>query len=345
MTVPGKKEKSMKRVKVNILDTAGYGNLATAAVKAARGKHNRPDVRSFFARFDENLNQLRKDILTGNAPYGAYNRFTIYDPKKRIIHAACFEDRVLHHALINYVGPVLERAMVPCTFACRPGKGPLEASQWVQNCTRRFPWYVKVDIKSYFNSIDHNLLKKILERRIKGKEVQKLIAEIIETSRESPGKGLPIGSLTSQHFANYYLDGLDRFIMEEFRCPAYARYMDDMIWWCPDRKTAKTMLKTVKEWVCENRLLQLKENHQINRSSRGITFCGYRILPGMIRLTGRRCKRYTIIRNKWEKAYLAGLIDERQLQSAYASVYAGTVHADAREWRKQQLQKYPPIEL
>jgi retron-type reverse transcriptase len=345
MKVPAKKEKSMKRVKVNILDIAGYVNLANAAVKAARGKHDRSDVRGFFARCDENLNRLRKDILAGNAPYGVYNRFTIYDPKKRTIHAACFEDRVLHHALINYVGPVLERAMVPCTFACRPGKGPLEASQWVQYCTRRFPWYVKMDIKSYFNSIHHNRLIRILERRIKGKEVHKLISRIIESYRESPGRGLPIGSLTSQHFANYYLDGLDRFIMEDLRCHAYARYMDDMIWWCRERQTAKKTLKTVKEWVCKNRLLDLKENPQINRSSRGVTFCGYRIFPGMIRLTGRRRKRYTIKKNQWEKAYLNGLIDERQLQSAYASVYAGTVHADAGEWRKQQLQKYPTIEL
>lgn len=335
----------MKRVRVNILDIAGYNNLAPAAVKAARGKHNRPDVRCFFKYFDENLNQLRKDILAGNAPYGRYNCFTIYDPKKRTIHAACFEDRVLHHALINYVGPVLERSMVPCTFACRPGKGPLQASKWVQHCTRRFPWYVKTDIKSYFNSIDHNLLKKILGRSVKGEEVQKLIGQIIDSYRDSPGKGLPIGSLTSQHFANYYLDGLDRFIMEELRCCAYARYMDDMIWWCPDRQTAKTTLTIVKEWVSRDRLLDLKENDQINRSSRGVTFCGYRILPGMMRLSRRRCKRYTIKRNRWEKAYLDGLIDERQLQSAYASVYAGTVHADAREWRKEQLRKYPPIEL
>lgn len=335
----------MKRVRVSIIDTAGYDNLVLAAVKAARGKHQRPDVRCFFKHLDRNLNQLRKDILAGIAPYGQYRRFTIYDPKKRTIHAACFEDRVLHHALINHVGPVLERAMVHCTFACRPGKGPLAASQWVQHCTRRFPWYVKTDIRSYFDSIDHTLLKEILDRRIKGKEVQALISRIIDSYRLSPGKGLPIGSLTSQHFANYYLDGLDRFVMEELRCCAYTRYMDDIIWWCRDRQTAKTTLKTVKEWVSNNRLLNLKENWQINRSNRGLTCCGYRILPGTMRLSRRRCKRYTMIKNRWEKAYLEGLIDEQQLQSAYASIYAGAIHADSWEWRKQQLRKYPSIEL
>ena len=335
----------MKPVRVNIRDTADYDNLVDAAVKAARGKRMRPDVRCFFKHFEKNINNLRKDILEGNAPYGYYKCFTIYDPKKRTIHAACFEDRVLHHALINDVGPILERAMVPCTFACRPGKGPLAASKWVQHCIRRFPRYVKVDIRRYFDSIDHTLLNKILKRRLKGEEVQKLIGQIIASYWESPGKGLPIGSLTSQHFANYYLDGLDRFIMEELRCCAYTRYMDDMIWWCSDRQTAKTTLAMVKEWVSKNRLLDLKENCQINKSIRGVTFCGYRILPGMMRLSRRRCRRYTVKRNRWENAYLAGLIDEGKLQSAYTSVYAGTVHADSREWRKEQLRKYPPIVL
>jgi RNA-directed DNA polymerase len=118
-----------------------------------------------------------------------------------------------------------------------------------------------------------------------------------------------------------------------------------MIWWCQDRQKAKTMLIIVKEWVLRNRLLVLRENSQINRSSRGVTFCGYRILPGTMKLNRRRCKRYTIKRKYLEKVYLSGLIDDRQLQTAYASIYASTVHADAREWRKQQLRKYPPIEV
>jgi retron-type reverse transcriptase len=149
----------MKPVRVNIRDTADYDNLVDAAVKASRGKRLRPDVRCFFEHFEKNINNLRRDILEGNAPYGYYKCFTIYDPKKRTIHAACFEDRVLHHALINDVGSILERAMVPSTFACRPGKGPLAASRWVQYCIRRFPWYVKVDIRRYFDSIDHTLLR------------------------------------------------------------------------------------------------------------------------------------------------------------------------------------------
>jgi RNA-directed DNA polymerase len=141
------------------------------------------------------------------------------------------------------------------------------------------------------------------------------------------------------------LDGLDRFIMAELRCSAYARYMDDVIWWCTDRKKAIKTLKMVKEWIAGQRLLDVKDNCQINRSGCGVTFCGFRILPGMMRLSRRRRKRYTILRNRWEKAYREGLIDEQQLQSVYASLYAGTVHADSREWRKQQLCKYPSIEL
>ena len=335
----------MKRAKINILDTAAFDNLGMAAVKAARAKRLRPDVEYFFADFDRNLQTLRRDIVAGNAPYGHYKRFTIYDPKKRTIHAACFPDRVLHHALMNFVGPVLEKAMLPFSFACRPGKGPLAAIKWVQRCIRRFPWYVKVDVRSYFDSIDHGILKEILNRRVKGKQVRQLISRIIDNYRDKPGKGLPIGSLTSQHFANYYLDGLDRFIMEELRCCAYARYMDDIIWWNADRRSAKESLKAVEDWLSKKRLLNLHEKRQINRSSRGVTFCGSRVFPGAIRLSKRRRKSYSDKRRQWEKAYLKGLIDERQLQSAYASLYAGTVHADSREWRKKELRMNPTIDV
>jgi retron-type reverse transcriptase len=335
----------MKRVRIDLSDVAAYDNLVSAVLKAASGKRGRRYVQTFLDRLDTNIETLRKDILEEKTPLGIYFRFTIFDPKKRTIHAACFQDRVLHHASINYAGPILDRALAPSTFACRPGKGPLAAVKWVQHCMRRFPWYVKVDIKRYFDSIDHAVLHDLLKRRLKGDGFLKLLGRIIQSYRTKPGKGLPIGSLTSQHFANYYLDGPDRFILEHPSVCAHARYMDDTIWWCADRMTAKRTVMEVKEWLKRHRLLELKENVQVNRSLSGVTFCGFRVLPRSVRLTKRRRGQYSEKRKSWETAYQAGRIDALELQSAYASVYAITSHADSGQWRRQELLMRPCPEV
>ena len=269
-------------------------------------------------------------------------RFVIFDPKKRIIHAPCFNDRVFHHAVMNFIGPVLDRAMIEYSFACRKGKGVHAAAKQVQKNIRRYSWYVKIDILNYFESIDHHLLFQMLQRKIKGREVLNITKQIIAGYNTSPEKGLPIGTLPSQHFANYFLDKLDRYIIEKLHVNSYVRYMDDIIWWCNDKKDSKAILKNVIEYIEKNLMLEVKKNViQINKSTKGVTYCGFRIFPGKIRLTPRKQKRYTAMRNKWENAYRSGLINKIKLQSAYDSVNAITLHADSIEWKKQQLIRYP----
>jgi RNA-directed DNA polymerase len=200
----------MKRLHISLADIAAYDNLVLAVWKAAQGKRTRPEVAHFLAHLDSNLQQLASDIIEGNAPYGRYRQFYIHDPKLRLIHAACFEDRVLQHALMNLAEPVFERTLASSSYACRPNKGVHKAVYQVQKNLQCLPWYVKVDIHHYFPSIDHNILIEILAKRFKGREILDLLKRIIDSYEAQPGKGLPIGSLTSQHFANYYLDGADR---------------------------------------------------------------------------------------------------------------------------------------
>ncbi len=332
----------MKRTKINIEDVASFANLTDAAVKAARRKRLRTDVINFFENFEKNLIELRSNILHGLVTNGRLKKIIIFDPKKRTIHAPCFKDRVMHHALMNFAGPVLDNAMTDSSFACRPGKGVHAAMKQVQKNIRRYPWYVKIDIKSYFDSIDHYRLLEKLKRRLKGHDVLKLIEKIVFSYNTIPGNGLPIGALPSQHFANYYLDSLDRYIMEGLHADAHVRYMDDIIWWCDSRERAKHTLAGVIEYVEEKLLLDVKMPVvQINRSKSGVTYCGFRILPGKIKLFRRKCRRYTAMRSKWENAYMSGFIDKNKLQSAYASVYSITAHTHSSEWRKKQLHRYP----
>ncbi len=332
----------MKRVKIEIDDVASFPNLIEAATKAASGKRGRSDVIRFFRDFEKNLNELRKNILESNVSCENLKEFTIFDPKERIIHAPCFNDRVLHHAIMNFAGPVLDRAMVDSSFACRIGKGVHAAIRQAQKNIRRFAWHVKIDIKSYFDSIDHNLLFGMLKRRLKGDEALGLIWKIIDGYNICNGKGLPIGALPSQHFANYYLDSLDRFIMEKLRARAHIRYMDDILWWCDSREEAKSALAGVRRHAEEKLLLRIKKSSiQISRSSGGVAYCGFRILPGKIKLSMRKCRGYKAHRKKWENAYKAGFIDSAKLQAAYASVYAITAGADSGQWRREQLRRHP----
>ncbi|MCJ7600222.1 MAG: reverse transcriptase/maturase family protein [Desulfobulbaceae bacterium] len=322
---------------------ADYANFALAAWKAGRGKRLRDDVRAFFADFDASVNGLARDLLRCWAPRGLYKEFTITDPKKRLIHAACFADRVLHHALINLIGPVLERAMVGTSFACRPGKGPVAAARQVQKNIRRFPWYVKIDIAGYFPAIDHEILFSLLQRRLKGRGILELLRRIIDSYSSAPGKGLPIGSLTSQHFANYYLDGLDRYLTEQLKARGYVRYMDDIIWWCNSREEARKTLGLAEQFVEKQRNLRVKDGAQINQGRRGVSFCGFRILPGVMRISRRRRRLYQQRRKMWEQEYIAGRINGVELQARYAAVHAIVANGDSTAWRRENLRRHPAI--
>ena len=127
----------MKRIKINLDDIAELSNLTLAFIKAAKGKRHRQQVIDFMKQGESNLNQLGLDIRHGNLPYGRFREFTIYDPKQRVIHAACFEDRIFHHAVMNLAGPTLEKAMLPTSFACRPEMGVHRAAESVQQSIRR----------------------------------------------------------------------------------------------------------------------------------------------------------------------------------------------------------------
>ena len=333
----------MKRKKIELQDIASWDNLQLALFKAAKGKRSRSVVTNFFCRFEQRIAQLQHDILTENVPYGSYRPFVIHDPKRRIIHAASFADRILHHAIINLAEPVFEQSLVNSSYACRPGKGVHSAVKRVQQHLQRYPWYVQVDVEHYFPAIDHVRLIVLLFRRFKGVPFLRLLERIVDSYHASPGKGLPIGSLTSQHFANYYLDSADRFLQNHPAVCAQIRYMDDIVWWCRDKAIALHVLHEFEEYIREICLLKLKPSMQINRSQQGITYCGFRILPGTIRLTIRKQRRYRLLRHYYESAWQQRRISDSGLQAAYDSILAATLPAQSKTWRQRDLQLHPTL--
>jgi RNA-directed DNA polymerase len=333
----------MHRQRIELDEIAAWDNLQLATWKAAQGKRTRPDVASFTAGLDERLAQLNADILAERVPYGQYRAFVIHDPKQRLIHAACFEDRVLHHAIMNLAEPVFEKSLVATTYACRPGKGVHLAVAQVQKNLQRYPWFVQVDVNGYFPSIDQERLLDLLSRRFKGAGFMQLLRRIVESYQAIPGKGLPIGSLTSQHFANYYLDGADRFLLGHPAICAHVRYMDDIVWWCKDKNSARLVLAELSSYLSEDCKLSLKPNPQINRSTRGLTYCGFRIFPCTIRLTNRKQRRYRLLRRRYEAAWEQSNITDRELQSAYDAILAAALPAKSQSWRQRDLQLHPSV--
>jgi len=223
-----------------------FANLLLAAHKAAVGKREQPNVMLFFDRLEENLWRLQEELQTQTYQPGEYSTFQIYESKPRMISAASFRDRVVHHALINVIGPLFERSFIFDSYANRLGKGTHRAIRRYQHFLRDYRYALKCDIKKYFPSIDLEILKIILRRRLADSQILWLIDAIIDGSNPQeavidyfPGddlftpierrKGLPIGNLTSQFFANLYLNPLDHFIKKILRCCAYLRYVDDFV--------------------------------------------------------------------------------------------------------------------
>lgn len=331
----------MRRSRVGLAAIADWHNLAAAFWRAARGKGQREEVRRFRANLNGELARLRESLLDGSVEVGRMRSFHIRDPKHRTIHAPCFRERVLHHAVMAHVGPVLDRALVDDTYACRAGKGALAAASRAQHHLRRWPWYAQIDIRSYFASIDHAILLALLERRFKDQGLLALLARIVESHRAEPGRGLPIGALTSQHFANHYLAGLDRLLLEGCRVRGLVRYMDDLVWWSDDKTAVRDALAQARAYAEDRLKLTVKTPVQIGRSHAGLLFCGYRVLPGRLLLSRRRKRRYAECRRHGENACAAGRIDARALQAGYAAALAITARADAAAWRREQLRRHP----
>ena len=329
-------------VRLDLADLAAWDNLEAALWAAARHKRSRADVAAFLDACPGALSCVRTALLAGRLPDGRGRCFAIHDPKPRLIHAAPFADRVAHHALIRLLEPRLEQALVPTSFACRPGRGVHAALLHARSCAQRWPWYLKLDVRHYFPAIPHDRLLALLARRFKG-SVLLLMQRILEAHADAPGRGLPIGALTSQHFANQYLGEADRFALGRSECRAHLRYMDDLVLWCQSRAEGRALHRAMIDFCAEELGLELKPP-VLMRSAAGLGLCGMRVYPGTIKLGRRRQRSWRKRRRDWEGRWRRGEIDAGALQRAYASLYALTLPADSLGFRRADLARCPAPE-
>lgn len=273
-------------------------NLELAFWKAQRRKLARADVQEFRENLSENLTRLREELLSGNITFGNYRYFTIYDPKERVICAADFRERVLHHAIINVCEPVFEKYQIFDSFACRKGKGLDACLMRTREFCRKYRWFLKADVHKFFDSVDHDVLLRLLSRRFKDGRLIDLFSKIIESYETRPGKGLPIGNLTSQYFANLYLGFADHLIKDAWRVPAYVRYMDDFVLFFDEKERAKGAGAQISELFSRELKLELNA-FQLNRTACGLPFLSYRIFGSGLRLSQKAKRRF---RRKIEEA-------------------------------------------
>ncbi|NOT60534.1 MAG: RNA-dependent DNA polymerase [Acidobacteria bacterium] len=316
-----------------------FANLLSAAHRALRGhQKNLAGARLVF-HLEPELLALQAELRDGTYQPRPYRVFEIYEPKRRMICAADLRDRVVHHALCHVIGPIFERSMIADSFACRVGKGAHAAVARAQHFARRHRYYLQCDVSQYFASIDHAVLKALLRRKLKDARALSLLDQIIDFPlpiATQPEVGLPIGNLTSQHFANLYLSELDHFVKERLRMKGYLRYMDDFVVFGADKASLRAVHAAAQEFLAENLRLQLKERATVLAPvSQGLSLLGFRVFPQLVRLKGEKWRRLQHRIRAREAAFGKGALTEADLSRSVGSMLGHVVHADTLRARQQ----------
>lgn len=279
----------MKRVGCLMESIADLDNLYLAFYKASRGKMGKSEVINYSKHLDDNLQMLRHQLLAGKVEVGHYRYFSIFDPKKRLICAASFSERVMHHAVMNVCHQYFERNLICDTYATRIGKGTYQALDKAMKALSRYMYVAKLDVRKYFDSISHEVLKAKLRRIFKDGQLLSLFGSIIDSYSTTEGRGVPIGNLTSQYFANFYLSGLDHLAKETLKVPVYLRYMDDILLFGDDKALLKKQIEALSQ--CVEKLETMFKPPIIVTSEAGVTFLGYHIRRHRMTLDARSRNR------------------------------------------------------
>jgi retron-type reverse transcriptase len=288
---------------------ARFDALVAAARRAVAGKRRKPAAAAFMANLETECLRLERELAQGRWRPGGYVTIRVTDPKPRLVSAAPFRDRVVHHALCAAIGPILERSLIDDTFANRTGKGTHRAVARYERFRDRHAHVVRCDVWRYFPAIDHAFLKADLARRIGCRETLRLCARIVDGSNPQepvelhfPGddlltplerrRGLPIGNLTSQLFANLYLDRLDHVVKEALRAPGYVRYIDDFALFHDDPVVLAAWRARIERFLAGRRLVLHPEKTWVARTSAATEFLGYVLEPGRRRLPEAKVSRF-----------------------------------------------------
>lgn len=333
----------MKRVGRLFEKVVDFHALCSAGRRAARGKGRSQSASAFLFNLEGEVLALQRELLAGTYRPRPYRTFHISDPKPRTISAADFRDRVAHHALCAALEPRFERAVIFDSYACRTGKGSRAAAARAQEFARRHGYFLKLDIRKFFETVDHALLEEGLRRVVGAPRVLALADTIIAhgSPGSAPGKGLPIGNLTSQHFANNYLCPLDHFVKEFLRVPGYIRYMDDFLLFSNSKLFLRDVHDHVREFLRRNLMLELKDEATVLAPvSEGIPFLGLRLWPRLVRLDGPGKRRLIRALRQGRRGLASGRLTEEEIAPSLRSCFAHAAQADSLGLRRALIEEF-----
>lgn len=316
-------------------------NIYQAWKDFSANKKNKRDVINFKMNLEEEILRIHSDLKNNKYQHGSYTKFKVWDPKERMIHKAEVHDRLIHRLLYNYLIPSFNRHWLDCSFSCRPGFGQHHSVEKVRKSILKATanynkecWVVKCDIKKFFDHINHDILFKLVCRKIFDPSIRGLIWKVIDSfSCGSEGVGIPIGNLTSQIFANVYLHELDLYAKHNLKIRHYFRYADDFLFLTETKKDAECIVEKFKIFLTDNLKLTVHPNKIIIRqASSGIDWLGKILLPGYILLRSSTKRRMMIkIKKRVESCFEA-----ENLQAVVGS-YNGLLLGTARKTVDRQI--------
>jgi RNA-directed DNA polymerase len=325
----------------NLMDqVTSFPNLLLGFQRAARGKRGRSAVMRFFRDLEPELHRLRRELQDGSYRPGEYRTFTIHDPKARLISMPPFCDRVVHHAIVAVLEPLLEARFDADSYGCRKGRGMDRALLRAAGFARRYRWCLKTDVLKFYESIDHEVLLRQIERIVKDSRLLELLGHIVR----SGSLGLPIGSLTSQWLANLYLTPMDRELRRLPEARGQVRYMDDVVVFGETREELRQVLRRMRDLLAADLGLKLKESvTRLGETRFGVSFLGFRVLPERMEVRRETFRRFVGGVRGAESDYRAGRISDRELAASVTSRVAHLSRARTRALLVRTFETWPEM--
>lgn len=348
----------MKRIKNIYEKIYDFENLLQAYYQARKCKRFRQEVLRFTHALEENLTVIQNELVWHTYAVGRYREFFVHDPKKRLIMALPFKDRVVQWAIYRQLNPLIEKRFIRDSYACRKGYGTHRAVLRVQSILRQLSrqcervYVLKLDVSKYFYRIDHDVLMSILRRIIADEELLALLERIVRSETVNfgldlidhefagerlAGVGMPIGNLTSQMFANIYLNELDQYAKHKLRLKHYVRYMDDIIVLHHDKRFLWDMKVAIERFLNEHLKLSLNNKTAVRTSAQGVDFCGYRIWPTHIKIRKKTVLKMRRRLKYLQKQYKYGQIDFAAFNASLQSYLGIMKHCNSYSLRTKLL--------
>jgi len=339
-------------------ELCSFRNLELAYRKARKGKRSKKAVQEFEFNLEENLLQLKRELEDGSYQPHPLRQFVVMDPKTRVISASHFRDRVVHHALCNIIQPVFERTFIDDSYANRVGKGTRKALDRFDRFKRKVGkngrivngakddnmvvgYILKADIRHYFDTVDHDVLMGLIGRRISDERILALVRKILKNHvTDSPGKGMPIGNLTSQFFANLYLNELDYFVKHQLRAGFYIRYVDDFVIMHNSEKILLQWKRQIASFLETLKLELHPEKSKVYPLHNGVNFLGCRVFyhHKLLKKSNLMAIENRLV--EFKKSYDRNETTYEKIMQSLESWMAYARHANTYKLRKDIMQQF-----